>query len=125
MCKKVKTMKILWKRNSLSKKIKRTNMEKENNIQISHRYLNHHLDTEENLSFLTEDILHRLKNRSRKCLKQSLKSVIEEAKREIDENYVNTNIYDSNNEEYVDYDNIIFCPKRFSDNSESDYIEMK
>ena len=113
----------------MSKKIRRSKMiEEQNNIPISHKHIEYNLDTEENLSFLTEDILHQLKNtRSRKCLnyKKSLKSVIEEAKKELDENYFNTNIYGYNSEEYVDYDNILFCQESFSDNCESDYIEMK
>ena len=129
MCKRVKTIKVLLKRNSMSKKIRRSKMiEEKNNIQISHKHVEYHLDTEENVSFLTEDILHQLKNtRSRKCLnyKKSLKSVIEEAKKELDENYFNTNIYGYNSEDYVDYDNILFCQESFSDNCESDYIEMK
>ena len=115
----------MWKRNNSSQN---TKIEKDNNIHISHRHLECHLHTEENLSFLTEDILHQLKNReSRKCLnnKKSLKSVIEEAKKELNENYFNTNIYGYNSEEYVDYDNILFCQESISDNSESDYIEMK
>ena len=62
MCKRVKTIKVLLKRNSMSKKIRRSKMiEEKNNIQISHKHVEYHLDTEENLSFLTEDILHQLK----------------------------------------------------------------
>ena len=43
--------------------------------------------------------------------------VIEDARRELD-----YNICDFKSEEYVDYDNIVFC---ISDNCISDYIEMK
>ena len=100
-------------------------MEKARNFQVSNINVEYD-ETEENLSFLTNDILQKLRSRnSVQCLKykKSLKSVIEEAKRELDNNYFKTDITSS--EEYVDYDNIIFSQKHYNDISEPDYIEMK
>ena len=127
VCKKVKTMKILWKRNRLSKKIAKRELENARNYPVSDRH-HQHDESEENLSFLTDDILNKFRNRkSMNCLnyKKSLKSVIEEAKRELDNNYFNTDICVPSSEEYVDYENIVFSSNCSNDNCESDYIEMK
>ena len=90
---------------------------------------------EEDFSFLTTEILQQLKNTrrtSRKALhnKKSLKSVIEEAKREVRRDPLDNvteirivNIEENNFEEYVDYEDIMITTFRVGD-FHSDYIQM-
>ena len=93
------------------------------------------IQEEEDFSFLTMEILQQLKNTkrtSRKALhnKKSLKSVIEEAKREVrrdpSDNVMEiriVNIAENNFEEYVDYEDIVINTFRVGDIN-SDYIQM-
>ena len=92
------------------------------------------LPDDEDFSFLAMDILQQMKNTkrtsSRKALhnKKSLKSVIEEARRELRQNPPVTeiriiSIEEDNFEEYVDYENIVVNTFRTEDIN-SDYIQM-
>ena len=95
------------------------------------------IQEEEDFSFLTADILQQLRNpkrRSRKSLhnKKSLKSVIEEARRELRrDTRPNTEIriisIEEDNcgkcEDYVDYEDIVVTTYRPGDIN-SDYLEM-
>ena len=93
------------------------------------------IQEEEDFSFLTSDILQQLKNtkrRSKKSLhnKKSLKSVIEEARRELRrDTRPNTEIRiisieeDNCGEDYVDYEDIVVTTYRPGDIN-SDYLEM-
>ena len=89
---------------------------------------------DEDFSFLTMDILQQLKNSkrtSRKALhnKKSLKSVIEEARKElrrdppVTEIIRTVSIAENNFEEYVDYEDILINTYRTEDIN-SDYIQM-
>lgn len=88
---------------------------------------------DEDFSFLTMEILQQLKNSkrtSRKALhnKKSLKSVIEEARRELRRDPTVTeirivSIAENNCEEYVDYEDILINTYRTEDIN-SDYIQM-
>ena len=88
---------------------------------------------DEDFSLLTMEILQHLKNSkrtSRKTLhnKKSLKSVIEEARRELRRDPTVTeirivSIAENNCEEYVDYEDILINTYR-TDDINSDYIQM-
>ena len=88
---------------------------------------------DEDFSLLTMEILQQLKNSkrtSRKTLqnKKSLKSVIEEARRELRRDPTVTeirivSIAENNCEEYVDYEDILINTYR-TDDINSDYIQM-
>ena len=88
---------------------------------------------DEDFSLLTMEILQQLKNSkrtSRKTLhnKKSLKSVIEEARRELRRDPTVTeirivSIAENNCEEYVDYEDILINTYRTEDIN-SDYIQM-
>ena len=115
-------------RSKLSRHMKREqdNCTDSENINNTHIISESETACEDGFDILVIDILHQMKDQrsSRRGLqyKKSLRSVLDEARRDLSKmSRINIDIVDQEQEEYVDYDNIVV---KIHENS-SDYVEMK
>ena len=115
-------------RSKLSRHMKREqdNCTDSENINNTHFISESETACEDGFDILVIEILHQMKDQriSRRGLqyKKSLRSVLDEARRDLSKmSRINIDIVDQQQEEYVDYDNIVV---KIDENS-SDYVEMK